>query len=148
MKPKLILCLAVVLSGGLIGCSRTSIYQTHGISLSESKEQIRAWILKITPLGTPIKEVKACIQTKLRPDTFYYSANGAPLPGTGVGNGKIVWDQWPLGGEHHGKVFVCQIGEVAPGGFWDLPVDVGAYWAFDDKDRLADVFVDKIPNAP
>jgi hypothetical protein len=133
MNPKLLLCLALALSGGLAGCYRTPIYQTHGISLSESETQIRASILKITPLGTPLKDVKARIQTKLCPDTFYYSANGAPMPG-----------KWPLGGEHHGKVFTCQIGEVGEGGFWDFPVAIDADWAFDDKDRLADVFVYKI----
>lgn len=146
-----LLFLALVLSSGLFGCSRMPIHQAHGISLSESETQIRASILKNTPLGTPIKEVKARIQTKLHPDTLYYQEHVGGLPGPSAatgGGGKIIWDQWPLGGEHHGKEIVCQIGEVGGSGFWDLPNDVVAYLAFDDKDRLADVFVDKIPDAP
>jgi hypothetical protein len=141
MKPKLLLCLALVLSGGLFGCA------THGISLSKSEEQIRTSILKITPLGTPIEEVKIRIHTKIHPDSFDYEKHASGLPGTGVGTGgggPIIWDQWPLGGEHHGKLIRCQIGSRG------IPIlskeNVDADWVFDDNDRLADVFVKKIPD--
>jgi hypothetical protein len=142
MKPKLILCLALVLSGVLCGCTTS-----HGVSLSKSVEEIRASILKITPLGTPIEDVKTSIHTKLYPDTFYYFEHAVNLPGVATGGGDpIILDQWPLGGEHHGKEIICQIGSIG------IPLfnaeDVAACWVFDDNDRLADVFVYKTPDEP
>jgi hypothetical protein len=144
MRPKLILCLAFALSGVLCGCTTP-----HGVSLSKPVEQIRASILKITPLGTPFEGVKMSIHTKIHPDSFYYDKHANGLPGTGVatgGGGPIIWDRWPLGGEHHGKEIGCQIGSIGIP-LWNEE-NVCADWVFDDKDRLADVFVYKTSNLP
>jgi hypothetical protein len=140
MKPKLILCLVLVLSGGLIVVAMCR--HPHGISLSGSEDQIRASILKIIPLGTPIEDVKARIQTKLHIDKFNYFADGR-LPEV-VKQGVWVHSHWPLGLRYYGKQLECQIGETS----WLDMEDVGAYFAFDDKDRLADVFVGKTPDMP
>jgi hypothetical protein len=133
MKPKLLLCLALVLSGGLFGCA-TKSDSIAQLSLSRSVEQIRTSILEITPLGTPIDDVEASIHTKLHPDSFYYFEHG-------IGKDN---DQWPLGGEHHGKVIGCQIGSRG------IPLlskeHIDADWAFDENGRLADVFVIKFPD--
>jgi hypothetical protein len=119
----------------------------HGVSLSESEKQIRASILKMTPLGTSIEEVKASIHTRMHPDTFYNYEN-INLPGSGTGpGGKMVWSQWPLGGEHHGNVIVCQIGSTTDMGFIE-DISVNAYWAFDNEGHLADVFVYKVTEGP
>jgi hypothetical protein len=116
----------------------------HGVPLSGSEEQIRASILEITPLGTPIKAVKASIHTRLHPDTFC-NYKDITLPGSSTGPGStMVWAQWPLGGEHHGKMIVCEIGRTGP----FESVSVGAYWAFDNENRLADVFVGKNNEGP
>jgi hypothetical protein len=141
MNPKFIVCLALVLSGGLI--VMTMCRHPHGISLSGSEEQMRTSILKITPLGTPIEEVKTRIQTKLHPDTFYYFANGVSLPPV-VKQGEWTNGQWPLGARKYGKEFVSLIGQSG----WLDWEDVGAYFAFDDKNRLADVLVFKTPDMP
>ena len=141
MKPKLILCLVLVLSGGLIMAAMCR--HPHGISLSGSEDQIRASILKITPLGTPIEEVKARIHSKLHLDTFNYFAHGISLPPV-MKQDKWVHAHWPLGPRSFGKVIACVIGETS----WLDIEDVGAYFAFDDEDRLADVFVGKTPDMP
>jgi hypothetical protein len=140
MKPKLLLCLALVLSGGLIVMAMCR--HPHGISLSGSEDQIRASILKITPLGMTIEGVKAQIQTKLHPETFYYFADGR-LPDV-IKQGGWVHSQWPLGQRRFEKVIACVIGETS----WLEMEDVGAYFAFDEKNRLADVFVGKTPDMP
>jgi len=118
-------------------------WHPHGVSLSGSEEQIRASILKMTPLGTPIEEVKTCIQTRMHPDTFYSykHADTFQLPGV-VREGKVIPGQWPLGGEHHGKEIGCQIGRSG------LTEDVCADWVFDDEGRLADVLVFKAADLP
>jgi hypothetical protein len=143
MKSKIILCLALVLSGGLIVVAMC--WHPHGIPLSGSEDQIRASILKITPLGTPIEEVKVRIQTKLHSDTFYYFADGGSLPPV-VKQGEWVHGHWPLGPRRFGKQFGSIIGQSG------IPLlteeDVGAYFAFDANDRLADVFVGKTPDMP
>lgn len=126
--------------GVVIALVVVAIYwHPHGIPLwGRSEDQIRASILELTPLGTPIKEVKNCIKSRMHPDTFYYDKHGVPLPGRAtVGGGPIIWDQWPLGGEHHGKVLVCEIGLNS------LQTDIVGYWAFDDQGCLVDVFVCK-----
>ena len=143
MNSKLLLCLALVLSGALTGCSTLM----HGVYLSASEDHIRTSILKITPLGTPFEEAKTLIQTKLHPDSFEYDKHARGLPGGGIatgGGGPIIWDQWPLGGEHHGKEIVCEIGI---GGYLGTEI-VSGMWVFDDKDRLADVFIYKGANLP
>jgi len=114
----------------------------HGVCLFESENQIRASILIMTPLGTSIEKVKTSIQTRMHPDTFYYYEHAPHLPGKGIAPGKINWSRWPLGGEHHGKAILCQLGQS---GFFE---DVCADWAFDDEGRLVDVFVFKHANLP
>jgi hypothetical protein len=88
--------------------------------------------------------VEASIHTKLHPDSFCYYEHAPSLPGTGGDGGKIIYSQWPLGGEHHGKEIGCQIGSRG------IPLlseeNVDACWAFDENDRLADVFVIKFPD--
>ena len=139
LKPKHTICSVLVLSCVLFGCSTIR----HGVYLSGSEEQIRAEILKITPLGTPIEKAKASIQTRIHPETLYYYEHGGNLPNI-IKDGRAVRGQWPLGGEHHRKEIACEIGQ---GGLYDED-DVGAVWAFDDNDRLIDVFVYKTPNLP
>jgi hypothetical protein len=118
-------------------------WHPHGVSLCGSEVQIRASILKMSPLGTPIEKVKTSILTRMHPNTFYYfeHAGIAQLPGV-LREGKVIQGQWPLGGEHHGKEVWCQIGQSG------LFEDASAAWVFDDKDRLADVFVYKVASLP
>jgi hypothetical protein len=124
-------------------CRHPDGVSEHGLSLFGSEERIRASILQMTPLGTPIDRVKTCIQSRMHPDTFYFyeHADVTSLPGVMEG-GKVVQGQWPLGGEHHGKEIGCQIGQ---GGLFEF---VCACWVFDDEDRLADVFVYKNAASP
>jgi hypothetical protein len=120
-------------------------WHPHGISLSGSEDQIRASILKIIPLGTPIEEVKTSLHTKLHLNAFNYFADGISLPQVMKQN-EWVHSAWPLGPRRFGKVIACEIGSRG------IPLlsaeDVGAYFAFDDKDRLADVFVGMTPDMP
>src|SRR5271154_910670 len=97
MKPKLILCLALVLSGGLIVVAMCR--HPHGISLSGSEDQIRASILKIIPLGTPIEDVKTRIHTELHVNTFNYFAHGISLR-PAIKQDAWVHGHWPLGPRH------------------------------------------------
>jgi hypothetical protein len=132
MNSKLLLCLALILSGILTGCSTL----IHGVNLSASKEQIRASILKITPLGTPFEKAKTLIQTKLHPVTFVYYKHTRGLWGTGIPTGG--------GGEYHGKAIGCEIGI---GGYLANEI-VDGMWVFDDKERLVYLFIYKEPNLP
>lgn len=121
---KIVVAFAIPFLLTICGCA------THHLPLSKPETDIRAAVLKITPLGTPIDETATLIKRKFHPETFYY---GDKI------NGMFSLN-WPHGVRNVKKEFVCQIAII---GFVLNPIQVNAYWAFDKRDRLIDVGVSK-----
>jgi hypothetical protein len=135
---------ALAIGATIILCAFAAYKHFHELALwGRSDADIRSSILTITPLGSSYEEVIQRIKTRIHPNTLYQFKHGLALPAKGTDSeGKIMWSQWPLGGEHHDKIIGCQIGSSS------LTAVVVANWAFDDEDRLEDVFVAKDANLP
>jgi hypothetical protein len=69
----------------------------------------------------------------LHPQTCNYFKGDIELPGIATTNGNIIRCKWPLGGYLPVKSAKAITGSI----FYQ---NVGVWWAFDQKGRLADVF--------
>jgi hypothetical protein len=116
------------------------------LPLQKSPSELRDAILKVTPLGVSFSEAGSLIRG-LKPKTFYTFDSCPDLPKIGVVGkaGVFVSKKWPLGLQPKGKAIISLLGEIDkfPPFIGVTYTSVGAWWGFDQDDRLIDVFIDK-----
>jgi len=97
-----------------------------------SEHRIRQWILRDTPVGSAYNAVLDYAKNRGWP--VVEQSAGYEIQEFGKAQGRIV-------GKHAVKAYL--------GGYRGLPwhIDVDCLWAFDEHDKLIDVFVDKQADA-
>ena len=98
MKPKLLLVLALVLSGGLFGCSTTY----HGQLSAEQREQVKESLKTLKPGMTEHQVLDTLAKTPWKYLKCHIDGGGSeshnwdlysPYPTTNVGNLLLVFDR-------------------------------------------------------
>jgi hypothetical protein len=126
MKLCVILVSVLVIAVALMSCSSSSLPRW-------SEQNIRERILRDTPRGSTYTTVLNFV--KKQGWSMAEQPGGYEIPKFGTTPARVV-------GKRTIKAYL--------GGYRGLPwhVDVDCFWAFDDQDKLIDVFVDKQTDAP
>jgi len=101
--------------------------------LRRSPESIRAWLLRQTPLGTPVAQVHTLLKTKGWYDSDYRREN---LGYSAAGRPENVVGEFTLRG-YLGTRRPCRLR------FYLERVDVEAFWVFDSEGALIAIDVKK-----
>jgi len=128
--------LVIVLSFAFLLLCYMVVKVTWGLPLRLSEGKIRDWVLKRTPLGTSLEQVRVYTDSKAWRDRFYVEDGG-----TYWGHNYWLDGNAPAGQTVGDKSIRGDLGDYLNAALGTTQVT--AFWGFDTNDQLVNVWVQK-----